>query len=118
MVEDLYIKYRDWRPISEIGVIENILRLELLLPFIAVKNFYLSREFAQGIAAALREAVGDRIAEVLPSLQNIFVEGLLEGLKPSGHLRENIGQFVAARQLFGHPITIFDWDKDSKMKSM
>ena len=75
MVEDLYIKYRDWRPISEIGVIENILRLELLLPFIAVKNLYLSREFAQGIAAALREAVGDRIAEVLPSLQNTFCGG-------------------------------------------
>jgi hypothetical protein len=41
-----------------------------------VKNLYLSKEFAPGIAAALQELVGARITEVLPSLQNIFVEGL------------------------------------------
>ena len=114
MIEDLYLKYRDWRPVSKIDAFENNLWLELLLPFIAVKNLYLSREFAADIAAALRGLVGDRLTEVLPSLQNIYVEGL----EPPGHFQENIGQFVAARQLFGHPITIFDWDEDSKMKSM
>jgi hypothetical protein len=82
--------------------------LQLLLPFTAVRNLYLSKEFAPGIAAALQELVGSRITEVLPSLRNIFVEGL----KPSGPLQESIGQFVAARQLYGdsgHSIAISDW---------
>jgi hypothetical protein len=92
------------------------------LPFTAVKNLYLCREFGPGITAALQELVGARITEVLPSLQNIFVESL----QPSGTFQENIGQFVAARQLSDHPITISDWDRgrgldndsDSDMESM
>jgi len=55
-----------------------------------------------GIAAALQELVGARIAEVLPSLQNIFVEGL----GPLRCFQENIGQFVTARQRSGHPVAI------------
>ena len=65
-------------------------------------NLYLCKEFAPGIAAALQELVGDRITEVLPSLENIFVEGL----EPSGPFQENIGQFVTARQLSDHPVAI------------
>ena len=45
-------------------------------PFTGVENLYLCGEFAPGIAATLQELVGGRIIEVLPSLQNIFVEGL------------------------------------------
>ena len=85
--------------------------MQLLLPFTTVKNLYLCEEFAPAIAAALQELVGGRITEVLPSLQNIFVEWL----EPSGPFQENIGQFVAARQLFDHPIAISVWDKDSDM---
>jgi hypothetical protein len=78
--------------------------LELLLPFTAVKNLYLPEEFAPGIAAALQELVGARITEVLPSLQNIFVEWPgAESLRP---LQENLDQFAAARWHSGHPITI------------
>jgi hypothetical protein len=72
-----------------------------------VKNLYLSKEFAPDIATVLQELVGDRMTEVLPSLQNIFVEGL----EPSGPFQENIGQFVAARQLSDHHITISDWHR-------
>ena len=71
-----------------------------------VKDLYLSKEFAPGIAAALQELVGGR-TEVFPSLENIFVEGL----ELSGSFQENIGQFVAARQLSDHPIAISDWNK-------
>ena len=46
------------------------------------------------------------MTEVLPSLQNIFVMGL----EPSGSIRENIGQFVAARELSNHTIAISVWD--------
>jgi hypothetical protein len=49
---------------------------------------------------------------VLPNLENIFVERL----EPSGPLQENLGQFVAARQLSRHPVAISDWDKNSDTK--
>ena len=100
-VEDLYIE--EYSPLFRTDdAIENTLWLELLLPFTAVKNLYLCDEFAPDIAAALEELVGDRITEVLPSLQNIFVDEL----KPSGVFQEDIGRFLAARQLCGKPIAI------------
>jgi hypothetical protein len=107
MVEDLYIDH--WQLVWKNDAVENTLWLGLFLPFTAVKNLYLDKEFAPGIAVALQELVGGRITEVLPSLQNIFVEGL----EPSGPFRENIGRFVAARQLSDHPIAISYWDEDS-----
>jgi hypothetical protein len=55
--------------------IENGLWLELLHPFTAVKNLYLSEKFATRIAPALQELVGDRTTEVLPALQIIFWRG-------------------------------------------
>jgi hypothetical protein len=107
-VEVLYIEHRYRRLVWENDDIENTLWLQLLLPFTGVKNLYLDKEFAPGIAAALQELVGG-ITEVLPSLQKILVEGL----EPSGPFQKSIGQFVAARQLSDHPITISVWNKDS-----
>ena len=109
LVEDLYIRV-DSNGVWKNVVIENAQWLQTLLPFTAVKDLYLSKIHAPGIAAALQELVGGRTTEVLPSLQNIFVEGL--GVEPSGPFQENIGLFVAARQLSDHPITISDWDDD------
>ena len=117
-VEDLYIERRYWDLVWKGDGIENTLWLQLLLPFTAVKNLYLSKEFALVISAALEsraaevpgpeEHVGERITEVLPRLQEIFVEGL-EAL---GSVPENIGRFVAMRRLSSHPIAISDWDND------
>ena len=108
MVQDFYIEHEYWQPDWQNGAIENTLWIQLLLPFTAVKNLYLSEEFAPGIVAALQELVGARITEVLPSLQNIFVEGL----ERSGPFQENIGRFDAARRFSGHPIAISNWYKD------
>jgi hypothetical protein len=102
MVEDLHIEHQYLELVWKDDAIESTLWLELLLPFTAVENLYLSGESAPGIAAALQELVGGRIIEVLPSLQNIFVEGLA----PLGPFQENIGQFVTARKLSGHPVAI------------
>ena len=112
--EDLYIDHQYSELVWTDDAIENTLWLQLLLPFTALKNLYLSKEFAPGIAAALQELVGDRITEVLPSLQNIFVQGL----EPSGSFQANIGQFLAARQLSNHPIAVSDWDKGYDIESM
>jgi hypothetical protein len=122
-VEDLYIEHRYSELVWEDDDIENTLWLELFLPFTAVKNLYLSKEFAPSIAAALRlqieELVGGIIAGALPSLQDIFMEAPdMEAPGPWWEPQENIEQFIAARQLSGHPITISGWDKNSDLESM
>jgi hypothetical protein len=113
-IDDLYIKHRYSELVWKDDAIENTLWLQLLLPFTAVKNLYLSKEFAPGIAAALKELVEGRITVVLPSLQNIFVQGL----EASGPFQEKIGHFVAARQVSGHPISVLKWYKDSDIESV
>ncbi len=95
MIEDLYISYGE---LVWLSTIENNL-LEFLLPFSTVKNLYLPKEFVQSIMPSLQEIVR---TEVLPSLQNIFMEGL-EPLEP---FQESIGQFIATWELSSHPITI------------
>ena len=72
--------------------------LEFLRPFAAVK-IILSEEFESGIASALQNLVEGRTTEVIPSLKNIF----LTRSESSGTFQEAIGQFIAARQLSGHP---------------
>jgi hypothetical protein len=42
----------------------------------------------------------------------------VEALEPSGPLQENIGQFVAARQLSDQPVAISDWDRLDVMQSV
>ena len=103
--EELYI-FRDLfpSPCSQDNI-ENTVWLELLHPFTAVKNLYLSKEFASHIMPALQELVGVRTAEVLPALQNIF----LEGLEASGPVQEGIRQFVTMRQVTSHPIAVSRW---------
>ena len=107
-LEDLYIYERPNFPADWQDNIENTLWLELLQPFTSVKNLYLSEEFALRIVPALQELVGAGTTEVLPTLQNIF----LEKLQSSGTVREDIQQFVATRQVTGHPIAVSRWDRD------
>ena len=102
-LEHLYIlDYRlDWQ-----DDIENSQWLEVLHPFAAVKDFYISSTLIPLIAPALQELVGERVMEVLPALQTLFLGEPL----PSGPVQESIGQFVASRQLAGHPIVVSRWD--------
>jgi hypothetical protein len=104
--ENLFIheKYSliDWK-----DGIENIEWLELLLPFMAVKDLYLSKQFAPCIAPALQELRG-RTTEVLPTLQNIF----FGGARPSIPVHEGIEQFICARQLTNRPVAISVWRRD------
>jgi len=87
--------------------IENSQWLELLHPFTAVKNLYLSKEFAPRIAPFLQKLVGGRATEALPALQELF----LEEIHPSRPVKKAIGRFVAARRLLNHPITISQWER-------
>ena len=104
-VEHLYIcQDKLWEPKED--DIEDGQWLEVLHPFTAVKDLYLSREFASRNVPALQELAG----EALPSLQNIFLEDL-----PSdacGPVQGAIEKFVAARQLANQPVAVCHWDRE------
>ena len=101
-VEHLYIQDRFWTPPWD--DIENSQWLELLQPFTDVKALYISQKFVSSIAPALQELVGERVTEVLPALQVLFLEKL-----PSKPVQEAIEKFVSARELSGHPIAVSRW---------
>ena len=103
-VEHLYIQV-GFPPPYVVDDIERSHWLELLHPYTAVKELYLSQKLAPSIAPVLQELVGERVTEVLPALQALFLEEPL----PSGPVQEAIGQFVTARQLAGYPITVSCW---------
>ena len=64
----LYIEHEYSQLIWEDHDIEDTLWLRLLLPFAAVEELLLSKEFVPDIAAALKELVRERIVQVLPLL--------------------------------------------------
>jgi len=81
---------------------ENTEWLDFLHQFTSIKDLELSRNFVPLVLPALGGLIGERATEVLPALQNIFVEEL----PSSGPVQEAIGQFVASRPLSGCPVTI------------
>ena len=106
-MEDLYIYEDPYSPPDWKDDIENTEWLDLLLPFTAVKNLYLSKQLAPRIAPTLQELAGVRTTEVLPVLQSVF----LEGFQPLEPVQEGIARFISARQLTNRPIAISVWDK-------
>jgi hypothetical protein len=82
--------------------VENIQWLELLHPFTTVKRLSLSEEFTPRVVPALVELSGERIMDVLPALQSIF----LPETSLSGPVKEAFAQFLTARQLSGHPVAV------------
>ena len=110
-LEDLYIyeapHSRRWHNIASTPW------LELLHPFTAVKNLYLTEEFAPRIIPALQELVGDRTTEVLPALRNMFIEGF-----EPGPAQEGIRQFVDARLLAGHHVAFSRWDRKKRVEKV
>ena len=99
---DLVKKISCREPVRQLSFVAQV--CNSYLHFAAVKNLHVSKEIGPDITTALQELVGARITEVLPSLQNIFVQGLRDD--PSGSLQENIWQFSGARRQSGHPITV------------
>jgi len=83
--------------------------LDLLHPFTSVRDLYLCEDSVAFVAPALQELSGESVTEVLPALENLF----LEGPRPSGLVKEAIGKFIAARQLAGFPVTVHYRDRAS-----
>jgi hypothetical protein len=105
MLEDLYIYEAPYSPPDWKDDHRERLWLVLLRPFTAIQNLYLSEQFATRIGPALQALVEGRTMEMLPALQNIF----LDGLESSGPDQEGIAKFVAARQVASRPIAVSSW---------
>jgi len=110
-LESLYIyEHRDLPQLQDReDDIENRQWLDILRPFIAVNKLYLTHNFASRIAPALQSLIGERVTEVLPSLQNIFVE--LEVRQQLKSIPGRIQHFLASRRLSGYPIAISRWNE-------
>ena len=87
--------------------IENNEWWDLLLPFTAVKDLYVSKQFAPRVAPVLQEITEVGAIELLSSLQNLY----LEGFRPSESVEEGIRRFISARQLTNRPVAISVWDR-------
>ena len=88
---------------------ENSQWLELLRPFTAVRDLYLSKEFAMYIVSALLGFDGEGTMEVLPALRNFFLERIPSPAEPFEEITRD-WQFVAAGQLSRHQIAVSYWD--------
>ena len=108
-LDDLVCPTRGGRSWSWQDDIETGQWLEVLEQLTAVKDLRISQKFTPLIAPTLQELVGERVAEVLPALQTLFLEETL----PSG-VQESIDKFVAARELAGHPITVSRWEESDE----
>ncbi|KAH9980553.1 hypothetical protein BJV74DRAFT_856437, partial [Russula compacta] len=84
---------------------ENNQWLELFDQFMSVKSLYLSKQIVPLIVPALQQLGEEIVTDVLPVLQNLYIEGH----EPSKPIQEGIGQFIAMRQLFSCPMTVKPW---------
>jgi len=84
--------------------------LEFLPAFTAVKNLYLCEYVAPRLLPVLKGVTGVRIAEVLPALQNLFLEEY-EPSNWSKRLQEAVQQFTTVRRLSGRPVAVHEWDR-------
>ena len=101
-VEHLYIYGPDDLQSVWKDDVEGVQWPEVFLPFAAAKNLYLSKKITRFVAPALQKLVKESVTNVLPALESIF----LEELKPSRRVQGTIRQFIAARQLLGHPVAV------------
>jgi len=80
--------------------------LELLRPFNNLKDLHLSHCIAPYVAQGLRGLPVERVTEVLPALENVFISSP----QPFAPVNAAISQFANTRQLSGHPVSIH-WEE-------
>jgi hypothetical protein len=79
---------------------ENTQWLDILRPFIAVKNLYVSGQFAPRITLVLHKLVGRNDGSVAQITEYFLGGG--PAIRPSEPVHEGIEQSIDARRLSGH----------------
>jgi len=104
---EIAVSHKDWQ-----GEIEVIQWREFFHPFTSVKKMFLKdKASVRLVIPALQELSGERTTEVLPALQKFSLT--TSDSAPSGPLKEAIEEFIATRQLDGHPVTVHYEDPES-----
>ena len=80
--------------------------LDLFQSFTSVEDLGLSKNFVGFVAPALGVLIGQQVIEVLPALQNIFLDGLPCSGPTTIRLSLSILQFVATRHGFGSHVGV------------
>ena len=101
-LEHLGVYKSTYLPSEEQDEVENTQWIELLRPFITVRDLVLDEPAAFSVASALQELVGEQLTEILQGLQNIF----LEGFQSSAPVPGGIGKFIAAREHSGRSVIV------------
>jgi len=104
---EIAVSREDWQ--DEIDIIQWH---EFLHPFTSVKKMTLEGEASvRLVTPPLRELARERATEVLPALQSLSLT--TSSWSPSGALKEAIEEFIATRQLYGHPVTVHYEDTEN-----
>jgi hypothetical protein len=111
IVEQLNIQVPRYLGVTSQRDIESTQWLELFRPFTAVWILSIHPTHQSCIASALQELTGERVTEVFPALNRLYVfppedRIYLWVYKPSGSDQQAIESFVAARQHSDHPIAV------------
>ena len=84
------------------GGTDNARWLELFYPFTAVRALCISYKLRPFSVSVLQELTGEMATEVLPALDNLY----LEQYEPYGSEWRAIKSFIAARQSSSHPVSV------------
>jgi hypothetical protein len=87
--------------------------VQLLNSFVSVKSLFVSERLVPLVAFVLEKLTGESVTEVLPALDNLF----LEGFGPTKYVEETIKSFVSRRQFSGHPVILQRWERKSSFGS-
>jgi len=79
---------------------DSTLWLELFRPFRGVKRLEVTGGLVTGVSSALERVAGEMARIVLPALHDLYLFDSLPSVPSS------IEQFVAARQLYNHPVAV------------
>jgi hypothetical protein len=91
------------------ATMDNRQWLELFQPFISVRTLCISRQLLSFIVPALQELTGENTIEVLPALNDVY----LEGYEPSDPEHQTMEPFIAARRRFGRPVVVHPLERTS-----
>ena len=82
--------------------------LEFLHAFTAVKNLHLSEDVKPHLLPLLKDVTGERIMEVLPALQNLFLN---KYQPPPKHVQKALQEFTTVRRLADRPVAVSKWNR-------
>jgi hypothetical protein len=103
-IERLYIQGPSW-PLTNMDTTQW---LELFRSFTAVQALYLHDSFRSPIMSALQGLNEESVKDILPALVDLYLDGYREAA-PELQDNEEIEPFIAARQRFGHHVTVHHW---------